>query len=195
MTAPVRLDPEQGLVRGVRAAVLTVPAVGSAGLAHVLTDGCGSLLATLAAAGLCWPAAVALLGSRRRLPALAAWVVLAQLVAHVLLERMCTEVVTGQVSLAAHLREGLTVRLVAVHLTAAVLTGVLLGRADAGLWSARALVRAGAGALRLAAALPALPSAPGVRSIAAVVTHVPLPRDSWESARPVRRGPPVRPAL
>lgn len=191
MTAAQRLDPESGLVRGLRALVLTVPAVGGAVLAHGLTDGCGSLAAVLTAGGLCWPAAVVLLGARRRLPALIAFVLLAQLVTHALLERTCTDITSGQVGLLAHLRHGFTPQLVAIHLLAAAVTALLLGRADAGLWSARQLVRGGARILRLAGALPPLPLPPAVVRLVAVVSGIPLLRSTWETAQPVRRGPPA----
>jgi hypothetical protein len=78
VTGPLRLDPQQGLVRVVRAGVLTVPAVGFATFAHGSVDGCVSVVAVLLAVGVCWPAAVVLLGAQRRLPTLVGWLVVAQ---------------------------------------------------------------------------------------------------------------------
>jgi hypothetical protein len=190
VSAPVRLEPSAGLVRAVRAAVLTIPTVGAAALAHASVDGCDSVFAVLVAIGFCWPAAVALLGARRRLPAFLAWVVSAQVATHLLLEAMCPDVASGPSGVLAHLLTGVTPSMLAGHAVAALLTAVLLGRADAGLWAADALIRAGARALRLGRrlALPPLP-APSRRTRPGVV--VCTPRSSWASARPDRRGPPV----
>ncbi|MCW2586062.1 MAG: hypothetical protein JWN55_1578 [Frankiales bacterium] len=191
MSAALRLDPGQGLVRGVRAAVLTAPTVGAAVLAHALGGGCLSFLAVFTAAGVCWPAAVALLGVRRRLPLLLLWIVLAQAVTHLLLERLCADVVSGQASLSQHLLTGLTGPMAVTHAGAVLVTGLLLGRADAGLWAADALLRAGARALRDTQDLP-LPALPEpVRSSAPTVADARRPRPVWKAAPPVRRGPPA----
>jgi hypothetical protein len=191
VTAALRLDPAKGLVRGVRAAVLTAPTVGGAVLAHAFVDGCGSFMAVFTAAGVCWPAAVAVLGARRRLPVLLLWVVMAQAVTHLLLERMCPEVMSGQTSLADHLLMGVTGPMVAAHVGAVLVTGLLLGRADAGLWGADALVRAGARALRATRDLP-LPALPEpVATSTTTVEDIPRPRGVWKAAPPVRRGPPA----
>ena len=190
MTSAVRLDPGSGLVRGVRAAVLTVPTVGGAALAHSFVDGCDSVFALLVAAGLCWPAAVALLGARRRLPTLLAWVVVAQVATHLLLEAMCTDVTSGHVGWAQHLTSGATPTMLLSHGCAVLLTSLLLGRADAELWAAHAILRAGAHALRLwrRLVLPPLPApAPGTRPVLVIEA----PRASWVVAQPSRRGPPV----
>ncbi|MCW2600940.1 MAG: hypothetical protein JWM02_2769 [Frankiales bacterium] len=191
MTTPPYLDPRQGLVRGVRAAVLTVPAVGGAALAHSLADGCGSLLAMTAAAGLCWPAAVALLRGRRRLPALIAWLVGAQVVTHLLLEWMCPDVTSGRMGLLDHLLMGLSPAMLSVHVGAVLVTAVLLDRADAGLWAADALLRAGIRALRVLAGRtrPVLPE-PVWRGTSFVSRPVRL-HGLWEAAPLVRRGPPA----
>jgi hypothetical protein len=190
VTGAPQLDPHAGLVRGVRAAVLTVPTVGGAAIAHSLVDGCDSVFALLLAAGICWPAAVALLGSRRRLPAFAAWVLLAQVATHLLLEATCPDVTSGNASWAQHLLTGVTPTMLVTHGTAALLTSVLLGRADAGLWAADALVRAGAKALRLLRVLVPSPLPAPVRRTAPVLA-VEFPRSSWVAAQPARRGPPV----
>jgi hypothetical protein len=190
VTALPRLDPRQGLVRGVRAAVLTVPTVGGAVAAHAMADGCGSPLAIALAVGLCWPAAVAMLGARRRVPALIAWVALAQLVTHVLLERMCQDVVTGQMTLVDHLARGTTPSMVAAHTAAVLVTAVLLGRADAGLWTADAMIRAGARALRMTSDVAA-PTLPVVARPPTAPASSPRPRVLWETAPLQRRGPPA----
>ncbi|MCU1600177.1 MAG: hypothetical protein JWO22_886 [Frankiales bacterium] len=171
-------------MRGVRAAVLTVPTVGLASTAHALVDGCDSALAIALAAGLCWPGAVAVLGARRRLPALLAWVVTAQLVTHVLLDALCGPGIRVP---------ALTWTMGAFHAVAALSTGLLLGRADAGLWAADALLRAGAKALRLRRSL-ALPLVPAPFRRTAPVPVL-LPRSTWVAAQPARRGPPVLLAL
>lgn len=190
-TAVLRLDPQRGLVRGIRAAVLTVPAVGSAALVHALADGCGSLLVISLAAGLCWPAAVAVLGNRRRLPALVAWLLAAQLVTHLLLEWTCTAVTSGQVPLLTHLQRGVSPSMLGAHLGAVLVTAVALGRADVGLWTADAVVQAAGRALQLAPAL-VLPSVPDAApGWAALDAGVPCLRDLWRAALPTRRGPPV----
>jgi hypothetical protein len=188
VTAPQCLDPNRGLVRGVRAAVLTVPTIGGAALAHSFVDGCDSLVALALAAGLCWPAAVALLGARRRLPALVAWVVTAQVATHLLLEGLCGDVTSGAVPWHLHLMTGVTGTMAVAHGLAVLVTSVLLGRADAGLWTAHALIRAVARVLvpRLARQLPA-----PVRRTTPVVDDVPAPRTTWVAAQPARRGPPV----
>ncbi|MCW2674238.1 MAG: hypothetical protein JWP14_2827 [Frankiales bacterium] len=190
MTAAPYVDPRAGLVRGVRAAILTVPTVGGAAIAHSLVDGCDSVFALLLAVGVCWPAAVAVLGSRRRLPAFTGWVVLAQVATHLLLEAMCTDVTAGRTGWAQHLLTGVTPAMLLTHGTAVLLTSVLLGRADACLWAADALVRAGAKALRLLRVLvpPSLPAP--VRRTAPLLA-VEFPRSSWVAAQPARRGPPV----
>jgi hypothetical protein len=194
MTAAVRIDPSAGLVRGVRAAVLTVPTVGGAAVAHSFVDGCDSVLALLMAAGVCWSAAVALLGARRRLPALLTWGVVAQIATHFLLEAMCTDVTSGQVGWAQHLTAGASPTMLLSHGCAVVLTSLLLGHADAGLWTADAILRAGACAFRLwrSVVLPPLP-APARRTRPVLV--IDAPRSSWAVAQPSRRGPPVLLAL
>lgn len=164
--------------------MLTVPTVGLASAAHELVDGCDSLIAIALAAGLCWPGAVAMLGVRRRVPALLAWVVTAQLVTHALLDGLCGPGI--------HLPT-LTPTMAAFHAVAAVTTALLLGRADSGLWVADVVVRAGAKALRLRRSL-ALPVVPApVRRTRPV--PVLLPRTTWVAAQPARRGPPVLLAL
>lgn len=190
MAAGLRVDPSLGWVRGTRAAALTVPAVGAASLTHVMVDGCASWLAAGLAAALCWPAAVAVLGARRRLPALLVWVVAAQLVTHVLLERMCAEVTSGSVSLSGHLLASLTPRMLLAHAGCALLTAVLLHRADAGLWAADALLRVAR--LVLAAFGDVVVCSP------VVVGRAPRPSarvdvvmDLWRSPCPSRRGPPA----
>jgi hypothetical protein len=192
VTAPLRLRPDRGLVRGVRAGVLTVPTVGGAALAHSFVDGCDSAVALALAVGLCWPAAVALLGAQRRLPALLAWVIAAQVATHVLLEQMCGDVTSGRVPLTTHLSAGVTPTMVLAHGVAVIATSVLLGRADAGLWAADALVRTAARALRLPRlSVGALP----VARLTAQVADVPAPRTTWVVAQPARRGPPVQLAV
>ena len=161
-------DPRAGRVRGLRAAVLTVPVVGLTALAH----GCPTLVGTLLLVGLVWPAAVALLGARRGLVPLLAWTAAAQLGGHLLLTTLCPDERAG--ASAAHLAAGLA-------------CAAVLGRADAGLWSARALLRLAA-RLRPPAALPPVTPRPVVRRVAG-----PPARLRSTAARDVarRRGPPV----
>jgi hypothetical protein len=191
MTVAVRVDPGSGLVRGVRAAVLTVPTVGAAATAHSFVDGCDSVFALVVAAGGCWPAAVALLGARRRMPALLVWVLMAQAITHLLLEAMCSDVTSGHVGWVQHLTTGVTPAMLVSHGFAVVVTSLLLGRADAGLWAADALIRAGARALRLGDALatPQLPAP--VRRIRRPALVLEPALSSWVVAHPSRRGPPV----
>lgn len=178
--------PDHGLVRGVRAGVLAVPAVGVAVLAHAVVDPCLSVGAVLAALGMAWPAAVAVLGTRRRVPALVVWLLQVQLATHVFLDWTCPDVTSGDSTFAAHLLQGLTPGVVTLHVLAVLVTGLALGPADAGLWSAHALVRAARRFLapvRMAVPVPAL-------TILPLPVH-PLPtRTVWTAARPVRRGPP-----
>lgn len=189
VAAALRIDPSRGLIRGARAAVLTVPAVGAAAATHSLVDGCASWVAVGLAAGLCWPSAVAVVGARRRLGTLLMWVAAAQVVTHLLLELTCPEVVSGQVSLARHLRGSLTPEIVAAHVTCALVTAVLLRRADAALWAAHKLLRA---AWRLARAFMVPRPSPVVRDRAEVpAPGVELVTDLWRAPRPVRRGPPA----
>ena len=188
MTVAAALDPRQGCVRGVRAAVLTAPAVAAAGLAHSLTDGCGSLLVLLLAAGLLWPAAVAVLGARRRLPVLLCWLLGAQLLTHLLLVSACSDVTSGQEGAWQHLQAGLTPATVAAHLCALAATATLLSRADAGLWTARALIRGASRMWRLAVMLPAPPTLVRLRLLPLLVQVL---EDTGKVARPPRRGPPA----
>lgn len=186
MTVALRLDPSTGLVRGVRAAVLTVPTVGAAAVGHAVADGCDRVFAVLVAAGVCWPAAVALLRARRGVPSLVAWVLGAQVATHLVLAALCGD------GGAQHLLSGVGPAMLAAHATAAVLTGALLSRADAGLWAAHALLHA-VGRLRRRprAAAPVLVRAPFRRTPPLV-----SPRLAWVvRARPDRRGPPVPAAL
>lgn len=187
MTAALRLDPSTGVLRGLRAGVLTIPTVGTAVLGHAAVDGCGSVFAVLVAAAVCWPAAVALLGRCRRLPALVAWVVGAQLMSHVVLAALC-----GEGAVAQHVLSEMTPAMLGAHAAAALVTGAFLARADAGLWAAGALLRAVGRLLRRGYAPPpvvvppCLPSAP-LRD---------CPRLPWVLlTQPTRRGPPVQAAL
>ena len=183
MTA-LRLDPSTGLLRGVRAAVLTVPTVGTAAVAHAAVDGCDSLFALLVAAGLCWPAAVALLRVQRRLPALLAWVVAAQAGAHLVLAALCSD---GD----GHLRLAASPAMLAAHGLAALATAALLARADAGLWTASALVRRAARLLRWRVPPPVVVPTQLRRTLPVSLR---LPRSSWVAAQPALRGPPVQAA-
>lgn len=184
---PMPTRPDHGAVRGVRAAVLTAPAVGAGVLGHVLADGCADLLGTLLAVGVVWPAAVAVLGRRRSPAAFLAWVVGAQAVTHLLLELTCSSVRTGQMSLVQHLVATSSGEMVTAHAVAAVLTAVALGRADAGLWAAHALRRA---VRRLRVPTPIL-VVPVLPRTAAPVVLTEL-RDQQHHQLPGRRGPPAR---
>jgi hypothetical protein len=191
VTAALHLDPQQGLVRGVRAGVLTVLAVGFATLAHVSVNGCISMVAVVLAAGLCWPAAVSLLKAQRRLPALVGWLVLAQGITHLLLEQMCGEAGPGHAGLVDHLMMGITPRMLAMHAGSVLFTAVLFGRADAGLWTARALVRAGARALRRGVATVVPVGLAKVPCTGGSSTGKRRPQVLWQAGAPLRRGPPA----
>jgi hypothetical protein len=169
----------------VRAAVLTVPTVGTAAVAHAAVDGCDSPFALLVAAGLCWPAAVALLGVQRRLAALLAWVVAAQVGAHLVLAALCADG-DGHLGLAA------SPVMLAAHGVAAVATAALLAGADAGRWTACARLRRATRLLRTRR-LPARVVVPAPLRRTSPVS-LPLPRTSWVAAQPALRGPPVQAA-
>ncbi len=175
MTAAVPLDPRRGLVRGVRAAVLTVPAVTTAALAHRSVDTCLELPGVLLALGACWSGAVAVLGARRRMPALLLWLLAAQVATHLLLQATC-----------AHPGATLpSTRGLAAHLLAVVAVAALLHRADSDLWVAHALLRA---LRRLLLPVVQPPSIP-IRHVAAPPAEQhPLP--GVPASALVRRGPP-----
>jgi hypothetical protein len=192
---PLSPSPAASTVRALRAAVLTVPAVGSAALAHAAVDPCTSVLGVLLSAGVCWSAAVALLGARRPRVALLGWVLGAQAVTHLMLALTCTDPSSSSGGALLH-RTLPGALMLAAHAGAAAAAALLLGRADAGLWTARALLRSGARLLRLLART--LVRLPRVR--ATVPTLPPVPtvgsrvRGSvWRGGTPVLRGPP-RPA-
>ncbi len=184
------LDPRTGLARGLRAAALTVPTVGAAVIAHSMADGCGSLVGIGVAVGVAWPGAVALLGARRGLPSFVAWVLVVQALTHVLLERLCPEVMTGQSGVLEHALNGLTPAMLLAHGVSVVATAVLIGRSDQRLWAAHRLRRAARRAVPVLA----------FRPVPAVPTHltlVPTPVErTWTpvlgAGTPLRRrGPPV----
>jgi hypothetical protein len=191
VSGPLRLDPQQRLVHAVRAGLLTVPAVGFATLAHASIDDCVSVVALLLAAGVCWPAAVILLRAQRRLPALIGWLFIAQGVTHLLLEQMCGDAMPGNMGLVDHLMMGVSPTMLAMHGGSVLFTAIVFGRADAGLWTAQALVRAGTRALGLLgtpvvpAGLPPEPRTPDVS------TGARRPRVLWQGPAPLRRGPPA----
>lgn len=177
MTAALRVDPQRGLVRGVRAAVLALPAVGVAALAHRSVDRCLDVPGTLLALGACWSGAVAVLGARRRLPALLGWLVAAQVVTHLALQATCATpgpLVPGARPLAA-------------HLAAVVVLALALHRADAGLWLADGLLRA----VRrlLAPTRPVPPLVPGAAPLPATAAPWRLP-SAVPRTSVARRGPP-----
>jgi hypothetical protein len=168
------IDPRRGAVRGTRAAVLSVTAVAVAGAAHTFADGCLDLLGLVLALGLCWPAAVAVLGARRRLPALLAWAVAAQVLTHVVVQLTCG----GSPAVPA--------LAVVLHGAAVAVTTALLHRADAGLWAAHAVLRA------LARLLPPTRVAGAARTTPALPLPSPvlLPQQRWLVLPGGLRGPP-----
>jgi hypothetical protein len=177
VTAPARLDPQHGLVRGVRAAVLAVAAVGVGALAHRSADRCLDVPGLLLALGTCWSGAVAVLGARRRLPALLAWLVAAQLVTHLMLKLTCSSpgaLVPGPRALAA-------------HLLAVVVLALVLHDADRDLWVAHGLAGA---LLRLLAPRLAVVVPPGAPAVVPAASRVPHPRATLHASPVVRRGPP-----
>ena len=90
-----------------------------------------------------------------------------------------------------HLLMGMSPTTLAMHGGSVLFTAVLFRRADAGLWTAQALVRAGTRALGVFAApvvpvgLPSVPRTPGVS------TGMRRPRVLWQGPAPLRRGPPA----
>ena len=168
-----------------------MPAVGFATFAHASVDGCVSVVAVLLAVGVCWPAAVVLLRAQRRLPAVVGRLVVAQGVTHLLLQQMCGDAGRGLSGLIEHLMMGVSPDMLAMHAGSVMFTAVLFGRADAGLWTARALVRAGARALRRVGACVVPVGLPQVHCTAGVTTGVRRPRGLWEAGAPPRRGPPA----
>ena len=178
-------EPGQGVARGARAAVLAGTAVAVAEVAHAGTDGCSSLVGLLLALGMCWPAAVAVLARRRRVPGLLGWLLATQVGLHVLLESRCEEVLSGREALLAHLAVPPSARVLVAHGVAVAVCAVLLGRADAGVWAVTALRRAG----RVVAPLtPVLVVVTRVRPQVGVVLPA---EDVWKGPRPSRRGPPA----
>lgn len=177
--------PACGGVRAIRAGFLASVAVGVAELAHAGTDGCGSLVALLLAFGLTWPAAVAMLGARRQVPALVGWLLATQLVLHVLLESRCDEVLSGRQGLLDHLAAVPAGRALLAHGLAVLVSAVLLGRADAGVWAADMLRRAVRPVVRLGVVV-----VPAQRTQVPVAVVLPA-RDTWKGRRPSRRGPPA----
>lgn len=133
---------------------------------------------------------MALLGRQRCLAPLVLWLGLVQAITHVLLEQLCADVMGGHTDVLQHLTAGLTPGMLALHGGSVLLTAVVLGRADAGLWVARALIRTGAWLLRIVSGLP---------RYVVVITSRPAPplpvapvlMDLWKAPHPVRRGPPA----
>lgn len=191
MTSAVRLDPASGLVRGVRAAVLTAPAVGAGVVAHASVDGCVPIVGVLLAAGLCWPAAVALLRRQARVVGVFAWLCGAQLATHVLLTWLCNDVASGSEPSAWAELLGMSPAMLARHGVALIGTAALLSRADAGLWTARALIRAASKMHRfLLAARTSRSFAPPPR-LPAATPQQPAPQGLCRGVRlQTRRGPP-----
>ncbi len=109
----------------VRAALLAVPAAGSAALAHLQADGCLDLAPLLLTVFLTWLTATAVLRSRPRVGALLGWVLGAQVAGHLLLSVECG-------SAPALPGTGM----IAAHLAAALLVAPVLARRDAGLAAA-----------------------------------------------------------
>lgn len=191
MTVPLLAATElsAGAMRALRAGVLTVPAVGIALVTHLSADGCTSAAGVFAAMALTWPAAVLLLSRQRRLPVLLTWLVGVQVSLHVLLSSFCTDVTSGQVTVWHAVTSLPTDRMLLAHCLAVLATGVVLGRADAGLWATKALVRA-VGRLRLPTAVPPVRACGAPVALRAADGSMHLPR-LWSSPRPVRRGPPA----
>lgn len=177
--------PAGGSARAVRGAVLAVTAVALAEAAHAGSDGCSSLVVVLLAVGLCWPAAVAVLGRRRRLPGLLVWLVATQVGLHVLMASRCEEVVSGREALLSHLAVPPSGWVLCAHGLAVGVSAVLLVRADAGLWAVDALRRA-----VLPVVPPMLVVVPRQRVLRACPVVL-LAKDKWEGPRPSRRGPPA----
>ncbi|MGZ6826538.1 MAG: hypothetical protein ACXVGH_07070 [Mycobacteriales bacterium] len=175
-----------GPLRGVRAGVLAVAAVALAEGAHAVTDGCISFTGLLVALGVCWPAAVAVLGRQRGVLHLLGWLLGMQVVLHVLLESLCGEVVSGREPLLAHLSVAPSGRMLAAHALAVVLAAVLLGRADAKVWVVAALRRAGVLVVPLRVVHP-----PATLRTRRAVRDEVVVRSRWDGPRPSRRGPPA----
>ena len=168
------LDPRGATARGSRALVLSLTAVAVAGTAHTLVDGCLDADGLLLSAGICWPGAVALLGRRRRMPALLAWTAAAQVVTHVVLALTCG---------GAHVAPG---TVLVAHAAAVVLTTAILSRSDATLWTSHEVRRA----LRLLL-LPQLVAVPSPRRPQPVVQDAHSVHARERDSPRVLRGPPA----
>jgi hypothetical protein len=182
-------SPDASTVRALRAAVLRVPAVGTAALAHAAVDPCQNFLGVLLAAGVCWPAAVALLGARRHRMVLLGWILTAQAVTHLMLSLTCSSPASGWELLHQALPGGL---MLAAHAASAAIAAVLLAKADAGLWAARALLRSGSRLLRTLTRPSIRPRVPA-RLPRLVPLAIPELGTIWQAGTPVLRAPP-RPA-
>lgn len=159
-------------MRGARAGVLAAASVGISGIAHGVAH-CTDAVGLALAIGVCWPGAVAVLGSRRRMPFLLAWLVVAQAVTHVLLTETC-----GGGSLMPDRRTLLA------HAIAVIATAALLAHADAGVWTADAVRRLVALFVEPPLVVPALAR---VRTPETRTAH----RTFRDTPPPARRGPPL----
>ena len=182
-----RLELDRGWVLGLRAAVLTAPTVAIAILTHLSADGCVTGLAMVSALVLTWPAAVLLVARRRGTPSLITWLVGLQLGLHCLLSGLCDQVATGQVTPWHAFSLVPSGRMLLAHALAVVATAILLGRADAGLWATRAVLRA-IGRLRPPQLVPVSPAPQAERPAGITPTFV---TSLWAAPGPVRRGPPL----
>ena len=184
-------SPATGMLRAVRAAVITAPACGSALLVHGVGEGCLSLVGATMAVALCWSTAVVLLGRQLRMLQLLIWTMAAQLLTHLALSMTCTDVLDGRESVIAHLDHTLTAPMLLAHGAMALICAAGLARADAGLWTAHRLLQAAARLRHVwLAPLRLVPLDEPPRYYARRAdTDVPAHRVL--SARlPVRRGPP-----
>jgi hypothetical protein len=179
------------MLRAVRAAVITAPACGSALLVHGVGQGCLSLVGAAMAVVLCWSTAVVLLGRQLRMLQVLLWTMAAQLLTHFALSMTCAGVLDGRESILAHLDHALTGPMLLAHGAMALICAAGLARADAGLWTAHRLLRAGARLRRVwLTPLPLIsPNEPPRYYARRRDTDVAAPR-TVAARLPVRRGPP-----
>ncbi len=157
----------------VRATLLTLPAVGTASLAHLYVDGCVEVGALLLAVAATWTSAAAVVSGRRSTGLLLAWILGAQVATHLLLAAQCDGI--------AHALAVPGAGMIGVHLLTAALVAPVLARREAGLATARRIVT------RWQRTSPAAHPRPWQPALAAGSTPRPTSRTVHDASR---RGPP-----
>ena len=161
-----------------RAGVLSVTCTALAVAAHALSAGCVDAVGFALVLVAVLPASWVVTARQQSAPALLAWLVGAQVAAHLIQAGACGDRLLDR-----------TPQALGVHALAVLLTAGLLHVADAALWTAGRLLEATRRRLRVLVAAPAgVPARPG---LAGVVQPTPTVRPRLRTASPaVRRGPP-----